>query len=74
MMITVPIKCPMCKRMGDSLQFWRMIDDYHLHICQECMEKAKGENDFLRIAFHHGQINCYNRIKEYIKKAMEESS
>lgn len=54
MIISVPIQCPACQQMKDSLTFWKTLGNHHFHVCDKCKNKTFDENELLRIGFSHG--------------------
>lgn len=56
----------MCLDMYVELRFFCEIEGRHYHICQDCLKKPKGPNDYLRIAYMTGNNDALDKAKEII--------
>lgn len=65
-MILGEIKCPMCRGMFDSLNFWRAVSGIYYHLCAQCCVSDKNEDDLLRIGYTVGMSDTFNLCEEEI--------
>ena len=56
----------MCKKMVDSLAFWRQYEKRYYHICHDCVNNKKTVNQILNIGWHYGAEEMKEKMKGFI--------